>query len=64
MNGFEKRLARLSGRVSREAWLQLQGMRITRNSPTCWRTLRDGALLDRDIERAAQRFFDNREDKN
>lgn len=59
----QRKLARLSGRASREAWLQLQRMRHHPNFPRLLAHLEtlDGTVLDSDVEQAAQRFLDSHE---
>lgn len=55
----QKRLARLSGRTSREAWQHLQQIRHHPNFATLLDYLekKRGTVLDSDVARAAQRFL-------
>lgn len=58
----QERLARLSGRTSREAWLQLQQIRHHRNFPALLAYLegKKGTVLGSDVAHAAQRFLDQK----
>lgn len=60
MATVQTRLARLSGRTSREAWLQLKQMRHHPNFPVLLAHLeaKKGSVLDSDVEQAARRFLE------
>lgn len=64
MSTAQKKLERLSGRTSREAWLQLQRMRHHPNFAALLAHLETikGTVRNSDVERAAQRFLDTPKD--
>jgi hypothetical protein len=66
MPSVEKRLARLSGRTSRDAWLELQRLKQHANFYELLVHLekKEGTLLVRDVERAVKRFLNNHEDQH
>lgn len=66
MPSVEKRLARLSGRTSREAWIELQRLKQHANFYELLEHLekKDGALLIRDVERAVKRFLNAHKDQH
>lgn len=61
MTDIDKRLSILSGRTSREAWLQLQRMRHHPNVGALLAYLEQvgGAIRDADVHEAMRRFLDD-----
>ncbi|HEX6004498.1 MAG TPA: hypothetical protein VFZ14_10945 [Burkholderiales bacterium] len=64
MTTADERLARLSGRTSREAWLRLQRMRDHPELTAVlgYLELIEGMVLDSHVEQAVRRFAGSAED--
>jgi hypothetical protein len=62
----EKRIAILSGRIDRAAWLQLQRFRHHPNFAKLLEHLEgsDGAVREADVQRAVRIFLDNYDKKS
>jgi hypothetical protein len=66
MTTADERLARLSGRTSREAWLRLQRMRDHPRFTSLLEQLEaiEGMLLDSHVEHVARRLLDSAETRS
>jgi hypothetical protein len=65
MMSVEERMAMLSARIDREAWLRLQQFRHQPNFAELLEHLErtDGTVREADVNHAARLFLDNREDQ-
>ena len=66
MTSLDERIAMLSGRTNREAWVQLQRVRHHPNFADLLEHLErlDGQVRETDVDHAARLFLDNYDDKN